>query len=305
MNELRFFNGERVRKWVTKRNAKKIKSLYKQVSKDIAKESKALQGRTNVSSAMRRTYLNTLQKKIDKAMLDVDTNLERIIRTGIRDTATAVTLDAQTLLNRVGLRVRGAFSKVPQDVVAKVTTGKVYQSDWTLSKAIWGNNRKIHNDINTIIAKGIAENKGSYEIAKDLEKYVDPVARKPWDWGKVYPKINKIIDYNAQRLARTLVTHAYQQSLVETTKKNPYVKGLRWEASNSSRTCDLCMERDGKIFPVDDCPLDHPNGMCTQTVVFDRSLDEIADDLAKKASEPLKSPEYQAWREYIRSQSLS
>lgn len=303
MNELRFFNAERTRVAVTKRNKKMIRSLYKQVSKDISKEIENLKGKTNISSTMRRSYLNSLQRKINEAVSDIDKTLDVIIKTGIRDTAVGAVMDAQTMLLRSGLTFKAAFSKVPQDIVAKVSSGQVYQSNWTLSKAIWKNTKKIHNDINKIIAKGIAENKSAYDIGKDLEKYVNPSAQKPWNWGKVYPGTKKVIDYNAQRLARTLVTHAYQQSLVETTKNNPYVIGLKWEASNSLRCCDLCQERDGKIYPVDDCPLDHPNGMCTQTVVFDRSLKEIADDLAKKASEPLQSPEYQAWREYIKSKS--
>lgn len=303
MAELKFYNANRTRDAITKRNKRRIKSLYREVTNDIRKELVALKGRTNISSVMRRAYLNQLQKKIDRALSDVDKNLDIIIRTGIRDTSFGVVKDAQTMLLHAGLKIKGAYLNVPQDIVARVTSGRLYQSDWSLSKAIWQNNKKIHEDINSIIAKGIAENRGAYEIGKDLEKYVNPAVRKDWKWGKVYPGTNKVIDYNAQRLARTLVTHAYQQSLVETTRKNPYVVGLRWEASNSARVCDLCQERDGKIFPVDDCPLDHPNGMCTQTVVLDRPLNEIADDLAKKASEPLQSPEYQAWREYIRSMS--
>lgn len=301
MKELRFYEAEHLRVIINKRNKKAIKSLYKSVTKDIQKELVSLAVKTNISSQMRRQYLRILQKRIDVAMLDVDNRLNEIIRTGIRDMSSGVVVDAQMLLLRSGMYIKGAYSRVPQDIVAKVASGKVYQSDWTLSGAIWQNNRKIHNDINKIIATGIAENRGAYEIGKDLERYVNPAARKDWKWAKVYPGTNKIIDYNAQRLARTLVTHAYQQSLVETVKKNPYVIGLRWEASNSERTCDLCEERDGKIFPVEDCPLDHPNGMCTQTVVFDRDLKEIASDLAEKASEPLQSPEYQAWREYIKS----
>lgn len=304
MNELRFFNGERTRVAVTKANKNKIKSLYKQVTKEIQQELKSIQV-TNISSAMRKEYLRQLQKQVDRALDDVDKNLEIIIKTGIRDTATGVVKDARVFLSAVGLKVKGAYLNVPQDIVTRVATGRVYQSDWTLSKAIWGNTKKIHNDINKIIAKGIAENKSAFDIGKNLEKYVNPAARKDWAWAKAYPGTNKVIDYNAQRLSRTLVTHAYQQSLVEVSKNNPYIKGLRWEASNSSRVCDLCQERDGQIYPVDDCPLDHPNGMCTQVAVLDRPLKDIATDLAEKAAQPLTdNPEYQAWRDYIKQKSL-
>lgn len=306
MPELRFLESQKARAAVTKRNKQKIKALYKQVTKEIQAELKVIKG-ANISSVMRKAYLNQLQKQVDRALSDVDKNLDKIIKTGMRDTAFGVVTDAQQFLSQVGLKVKGAYLKVPQDIVTRVATGKVYQSDWTLSKAIWQNSKKIHNDINKIIAKGIAENKGAYEIGKDLERYVNPSARKTWAWSKVYPGTNKVIDYNAQRLSRTLVTHAYQQSLIEVNKDNPYVKGVRWEASGGPRTCELCMERDGHIYPIDDVPLDHPNGMCTQVIVLDRSLDEISKDLAEKAAEPLDTPEYQAyraWRESIKRQSL-
>ena len=306
MRELHFYNAERRRVAVTKRNKARIRALYRAAAKDIQKEIDYLNSLPilNVSGKMRAGYLGALQKRIDAALKNVDKNLDKIIRDGMVYTADGAVKDVQKFLGSVGMKVTGAFSRVPQDAVAKVASGQLYQSDWTLSKAIWGNSKKIHKDIDKIIAQGIAQNKSAYDIAKDLEKYVNPAKQKPWDWGKVYPGTNKVIDYNAQRLARTMVTHAYQQSLIDVSKNNPYLIGLKWEASNSDRTCELCNERDGKIYPVDDVPLDHPNGMCTQIAVFNKDLDYIAKDLAEKAAEPLNNPEYQEWKEYIKRKSL-
>jgi hypothetical protein len=45
------------------------------------------------------------------------------------------------------------------------------------------------------------------------------------------------------------------------------------------RTCDLCRERHGQIFPVNDVPLDHANGLCTMIPYIPKSLDEVADEL--------------------------
>lgn len=306
MNELKFLEAEGRRAKVNATNKRRIKSLYKQVSKDIDKELQRLQYISTMSGQIRREYLKHLKAEINVALKDVDKNLEQIILSGMRYTSHGVIKDAQKFLSEVGLKVRGAYLKVPEDIIAKISTGQVYQSDWTLSKAIWGNTKKIHDDINTVVAKGVSMNKSAYEIGKDLEKYVNPAARKDFQWGKVYPGTNKIIDYNAQRLARTLVTHAYQQSLVEVCKTNPYIKGLRWETSGGPRVCPLCEERDGKIYPVDDCPLDHPNGMCTQVAVLDRDLEDISKDLAQKVFEPLvNNSDYQAWREYLDETRLS
>lgn len=303
MAEFRFYRGEMARVAANKRNQVRIRKLYRDVAKDIREKAESLRGKTNVSSIMRRQYLEQLKFQTYEAFDDVGKTLEGYIREGIRDVSKGIVEDVQKYLDATGLTIHEAFSHIPQEIVTAVTTGKVYDGDWNLSKAIWNDTKKTKSDINEIVAKGIAENKSAYDIAKDLEKYVKPNAQKPWDWGKAYPGTKRVIDYNAQRLARTLVTHAYQQSIIETAKKNPYVVGLKWLASNSSRVCEICQERDGKIYSLKDVPLDHPNGMCTQIVVLDKSLDDIAKDLADKASKPLDNPDVEAWKAYIRQHS--
>lgn len=198
--------------------------------------------------------------------------------------------EAQKQMKQFGITLEGAFSHIKTDVVQSLASGKVYQGDWTLSKAIWGDLQKKQRDMNEIIAQGVLENKKTYDIAKDLEKYVDPAAKKPWNWGKVYPGTSKKIDYNAQRLARTMVNHAYQQSVIMTNKDNPFVKGIRWLVSNSHRTCEICKQRAKQndyglgegVYPADQIPMDHPNGLCTFSVVQDDLVD-IADRLSKWA----------------------
>ena len=144
------------------------------------------------------------------------------------------------------------------------------------------------------MAAGVAANKSAYEIAKDLEQYVNPNAKKEWDWSKVYPGTTKKVDYNAQRLARTMVSHAYQQSLLATTKHNPFVTGYRWRSAHVSRTCELCNERDGQVYSADDLPLDHPNGMCTFLVELSGSLTDVADRLGNWVN-GAEDPELDNW----------
>ncbi|WP_219666859.1 hypothetical protein, partial [Clostridioides difficile] len=68
------------------------------------------------------------------------------------------------------------------------------------SDRIWSNIDKTKKDLDYIVSRGLAEKRGSYDIAKDLEKYVNPKVKKDYDWSKVYPKSNKKIDFNAYRL---------------------------------------------------------------------------------------------------------
>ena len=142
----------------------------------------------------------------------------------------------------------------------------------------------MQDEINSIIAKGVAGNLPVYDIAKDLQKYVNPSAAKSWEWSKVYPNSRKKIDYNAQRLARTMVSHAYSQSVIDTAKNNPFIRKVEWRSAFAhGRTCDICADLDGQVFDPSDVPLDHPNGLCTLIPVVD-DLDSVASRIGDWAN---------------------
>ena len=293
--QLDFSNAEQQRLQITQEQQEYIRNLYSQASEEIGKL--AEKAPRTPSDVLRQQYLKNLQKQIDGELKGIERGLNGSIRSSMGETAKATIADAKTFLKGNGLPIKGAYSRVPSDIVRSVATGKLYAGNWSLSRALWLNTKETQKDIQSIIAKGIAENKSAYEIAKDLEKYVDPLARKDWDWSKVYPGTRRVVDYNAQRLARTMVSHAYQQSFVRMTQKNPFVSKYKWEASNSERTCEICEERDGKLFDKDDLPLDHPNGMCTFTAVMD-DLDTIGERLGDWAAGK-EDPEIDAWYKSI------
>ena len=276
---LDFSSAEAQRSKLTAAQEKYIRKLYKDAAKDIKKQ--AEKAPRVPSDALRKEYLNKLQGQINAALKQIEKDVDKSVRSSMTSVATATVKDAQSFAQGVGLSVQGSYSHVPMDIVQSVASGQLYEGNWSLSKALWLNTKDTQKDVQGIVAKGIIENKSAYDIAKDLEKYVDPSARKPWDWGKVYPGCRRVIDYNAQRLARTMVSHAYQQAFVRTTINNPFVTKYQWEASNSERICQLCMDRDGLYFSKDDLPLDHPNGMCTYVAVIEDDMNAIADRLAE------------------------
>lgn len=273
-------DGEKARLNITKAQEDEISKLYHQVYLDLKKKMDRLSHSGTASESLRKTYLNKMVKELKAAYKSLGVGLEKSIEKGIGDTATAVVQNNADWLKKAGLTIEGAYSYVPKDIVSMLVTGQLYGEGWTLSKAIWGQSQKHAEDINKIVAAGVAANKSAYDIAKDLEIYVNPEARKEWDWSKVYLGTSKKVDYNAQRLARTMVSHAYQQSLLATTKYNPFVTGYKWRSAHTHRTCELCNSRDGKIFSAEELPLDHPNGLCTFLVELDGSLEDVSNRLA-------------------------
>ena len=181
--------------------------------------------------------------------------------------------------------VESAFSSVPDQTVRRLVTGQIYDTGWSLSKSIWGDSDKTMKELYTIVAQGLAQNLSVYDISKMLEGYVDPSRAKQWNL-KMLDGVNiykKSVDYNAQRLVRTLAQHGYQTSFIAVTENNPFVLDYIWRA-NGSRVCQLCMDRDGQHYPKDNLPLDHPNGMC----VMEPNIDS---NISGKLSDWINSPD--------------
>ena len=252
--------------------------IYLKVSKKISK--------ANPNSLSKR-YLEELREEIKSEFRASQKKINTVIKKNMLE---ASSLGSNTQLDffmeinnqyNLGLEstFRGMLAKIPKKAMNEIIFGKAYKDRAGLSERIWAYTKYFDKDIDYIIAEGIANKKSIYEVAKDLEIYVNPNAKKEWDWCKVYPKTNKKIDYNAQRLARTSINHAYQMAQKRSCKKNPYIEGIQWLSSNSHRTCDLCNSRNGQIYTVNNLPLDHPNGLCTTIPVINMSFDEIGEEL--------------------------
>lgn len=282
VNKLIFKDAEVARDAIMASQKKEIAALYESWADEIGERAKYYSHKSTASAPVSERYYRELQKQLRQTSQEVSNEIYKKIKSNIYTVADAVVSDNVKWLESFGFSSDGlnaAFSYVPHEIVQNLITGQIYDSGWSLSSRIWGDNEQTLKDIYQVMAKGLAENKPIYEIAKDLESYVRPSARLPWnlrmaDGKKIY---KKQVDYNAQRLARTLVQHGYQQSFIATTQKNPFITEYVWR-SNGSRVCDLCKARDGVHYKKTELPMDHPNGMCTmEPVVVDNIVDQLAN----------------------------
>ena len=268
-----------------------IQKLYDEWAKDIAERAKFYSHKTNASAAVSERYYKELYKQMKEQSNLIGKEIQGLITSNMYTIADSVVASNVNWLKEFGFSEDGlnaAFSYIPNDVVQRLITGQIYQGGWSLSQRIWSDNQQTQKDVYQIMARGLAEQKSVYEIAKDLESYVKPSAKLPWNpvlamrntkTGQIERKriYKKQVDYNAQRLARTLAQHSYQQSFIAVTQNNPFVLNYRWH-SNGSRVCELCMARHMKVFKKDELPMDHPNGMCTmEPIVADDMVDQLAD----------------------------
>lgn len=298
-NPLIFKNSEAVRDAITKQQEIEIASLYNKWADDLDKKATYFATKTTPSSILGEQQVRVIQKELRETSRQISKEVEGLIKNNLYIVSEAVVKDAVDFaknLGFVGNGFKGAYTSVPDYAIRNIITGNVYESGWSLSARIWSNNDQTLKEVYGIVAQGVASNASIYDISKTLEGYVRPGAKKQWNPKLLYAKrdangkplrneAGKIIyergkaiyprkvDYNAQRLARTLTQHTYQQSFVAVTKDNPFILKYQWLA-NGSRVCEICADRDGQYFEKDDLPLDHPNGMCTMVPVVDDKLED-------------------------------
>ena len=267
---------------LVKSQEKQIKQIYNNMYLNISKKL------SNVNpNILSKRHLESLKKALENEIIALNKKVYKIIKDNAKkssELANNVQLVFFMSINKdYSLNIQATFtdmfSKIPKEAMNEILFGKAYKDKKGLSERIWLDTKKFNKDIDYIIAEGIANKKSVYEVAKDLEIYVNPKAFKDFNWCKVYPNANKVVDYNAQRLARTSIQHAFQQAQIRSCKKNPYVEYIRWLSSNNSRTCELCNSRNNQLYKVNDVPLDHPNGLCTTIPEITMTYEEIGEEL--------------------------
>lgn len=188
-------------------------------------------------------------------------------------------------------------------IIKQIVTGALYRGGEGLSDKLWKAASASGKRIDDAIASMIAQGMGATEMAKNLKEFAKD-GHRIWSKNKIREKLGDAyarkygqggLDYEALRLARTTLQHQAQLAVMNADKVNPYAGAVKWKSSHqANRTCSLCISRetdnpDGLgpgIYYSENCPLDHPNGLCHLTHVFIMNgkvvtPEEMADDIGK------------------------
>ena len=175
---------------------------------------------------------------------------------------------------------RGFFNEI-----AKISTDEVehvISYPWSgamFSDRLWQNKQVLVYNVREILTQGIIQ-------GKSIDTMTQALANKMGQSYKV-----------AERLIRTETNYIHNEA-----SKAAYnaagIEQYEFMATLSERTCDICGELDGKVFPVKDAvagtnyPPMHPNCRCT-TVEYD--AEDAADRIA--SGEPMpKNMTYAEWK---------
>jgi hypothetical protein len=292
-------DAEEAHKAVITSQQKQITNLYEKWADEMAEQAKKYASSKNPSAALKSQQITQLEGALRKAGEQTANAVNSSVKQSMARASQAVVASNAEWMEKLGFpegSISAAFSSVPTEIVQNIITGQVYEGGWSLAKSIWGDNEDTLSKAYEMVAGGIAENKSVYDIAKDLEQYVRPSAKKPWNYTfksvdkvtgkeKTYRVYPKKVDYNAQRLARTLSQHAYQQTMVAVNKDNPFVQKFRWHVIGG-RACPICLARNGKLFDKNNVPMDHPNGMCILEPVYDEDVNQRLADWVNGKEDP-------------------
>lgn len=302
-NDLIFRDAWQARDSITKAQERAIRKLYNEWAKEIREQAKSLSHTPGSTQSQRE--LAQLYYQLRSASKQLTTEINSSVRdnvTWMGDVVHRVNREWLASLGFTPESIDRKFSQAKDMAIRNILTGNLYEGGRPLSERVWQLTDSNMKDIYTIISRGIAENQSIYDIAKQLEKYVSPDAKLQWRvqrWmenGRPRTGIihNGKVDYNAQRLARTMIQHAYQQTLVALTRDNPFVRGYIWRA-DGNHPCSLCIDRDGTRYSADNMPMDHPNGQCTIEVDIDQ-----VEVVQRMADYSLSPEEYQDMLQFFK-----
>ena len=259
-----FVRSTEYRRELGMKRKRAIRKMYSDIAAEIEKKIRDIEqaGKWSGTTVLQMKQLRDLQKSVNESLKNVTAQIEKDISSDIRKVAEVTCADVAGFMQRSGVRTVVSLAHVPETAVKNIISGNIYGQRWNFSEAIWGDYKKSTDDLAAIVSKGLAAQKPIYDIAKDLEKYVNPAVRKDYDWSRIYPGTKKKSDYNAARLAITMSTHAHQQAVILSCREEPMIDGVEWRTSGGNNVCPLCEQRNGEVFPLDKCPMDHPMGVC-------------------------------------------
>jgi hypothetical protein len=173
---------------------------------------------------------------------------------------------------------------------------------YRLSDRIWRADAKTRNRINELLAHEIRQGTAAVDIAKLLERYLEPErigirTRKPYgQWGS----------FDARRLARTEVTAAHGRATIAAAAANPYVEGVQWALSIGREDWDCNCEGNATadaygmgegVYPTDAVPLypDHPHCVCTLRPVVTRNPADVTAEIRGWLDGESEPPPQVAW----------
>lgn len=249
-----------------------------------------------------KTHLNKADEQVLRAFYN---DLKNITPKRFKYKRTEFRWEDLKLLKRTSDNWKKAITL--NSFASKWYTKKYYSDGLSLSDRVWKYSNEAAQKIQNTVAlnlrignsaKNTAQqirelNPQNIQIPKYLQKEIDQMSDKYLIDKVVNQYVNKKLNYNAMRVARTEINNAWKGSYKEKMDQLDFVGKVKWELSASHPERDICdtyAEQDlygfgAGVYPKDNVPHDgksaHPNCLCITTMVLE-PIDEWVDEMYKK-----------------------
>ncbi|AEE95298.1 hypothetical protein [Mahella australiensis] len=285
-----------------------IQQVYKRAAEDIASDIK------NVApGTLRYNHLSSLQKALEERARTINEKTLDAIYNGIRLTTEDGTLGAQMIMqdlfkyDRAG--VKSLFADINERAVLAVLsrTGK---DGLKLSDRIWRTGEHVNNNLKVMVEDAVARGLDSRELAKQVQQYMQP---GKWTAMKKETRrrlgVSSNVSYEAMRLARTEMSHAYHEATILANQSSPSYMGIIWMLSGSHPLPDVCDDYashngDGFWPKGSEPPLPHPQCLCVALPKHERP-DAFVERLRNWAQNPASDNGLEQWYNNIASKYIS
>lgn len=197
---------------------RKVKEIYGHALQDMTRKA-----RTAKDGGLSWRWASEMERSLKRRIDELADDMEKEITGAAREAAHIPCEGAadwtRDAYGKVGGRLNAEtfsdmFASSAEDALRMVISGRAYLDGKSLSKRIWTQTGRLEGGISRILEDGIAQQKSTAEIAKELEQYINPDAHETIAERAARVKnAAKLpfagnIEYNCQRLARTSINHA-------------------------------------------------------------------------------------------------
>ncbi|MGL4730340.1 MAG: minor capsid protein [Clostridium sp.] len=210
-----------------------------------------------LSDMHKRNRLTALQKNIENIIGELGEEVEKFY---IDNTVEGFKSVYENIMVQLG---ETEFAEVPKKLMEQIMRKQWEGSNF--STRLWKNTQVLANNLKDIITNGLIQGKTITEMAIQLNNAMNT-------------------GFNvSHRLIRTETMHYLNESA-----KKAYANGgceeVQVWAAVDERTCDVCGEKHGNVYRINDCPTLplHANCRCTILPIVDKDDAKKEHDKAKK-----------------------
>ena len=226
---------------------------------EIDVELKKLEGKTNVSSRVRRAQLEASRAAMQGKLSTLFEKVGNTVAAGKYAAAGAAAdylADAADIFKKAGLTAKEIeVIKDSMRAMAAVNIehleSRLKLSRIPLSDKVWGTEKLVHDRLDYLINTHIARGTSASELAKAVRQFVDPASPGG-------------VQYAARRLARTELNNAFHATTILIGSESPFIDGFEWKLSGSHPEGDECDDYAAvDVWAAKDVPRKpHPNCLC-------------------------------------------